>query len=165
MAITTSGKRRHFGPSAQKRITELKRQSIVMHSEAFGPEPDDDDSFPVTLDVLRRVQTSDGDPAAGIGPTWEDADGLDGLVGKIRSSGRWQKRDVGSATIAQDERVVTIMDLPATEGVGANVLLPTDHISFTDTMRGASVWEVLDVRNSPRDGIALALVKYVRERI
>lgn len=163
MAATTNGKNRLFGATTIRRITELRRQAVVTLAEATGPEPATDDDFPITIDVLRREVTDAGSPAAGIAPTWGNVAGLTDLVGRVRSNGRWRDEEVGNETLAEDFRLVTIMDVPETDNVGEDIITTTDRVRFNDPARGVTVWDVKKVRLRPRDGIAVVLAQYARE--
>lgn len=165
MAITRNGKNRTFGSATMARVTELRRTGVVALAEMTGPEPEDDESFPFTFDILRRKKTGDANPAAGLAETYENTPGLTGLTGRITREGRWRSSRSRGARLADDERLITILDIPETDTVPEDIILTTDHVQFDDFTRGSSVWEVVSTRTRPRDGIVLALVRFVRERI
>lgn len=145
------------------RIGELRRRGVVLASEADELIPADSD-FPRTVDVVRREQTSAGNPSAGVDGTWAVVAGLTGLTGRVRANGSWRDRDTGHLVQLGDaERVVFILDVPAGGNGLADQVLLTDHLRFTDPTKGAAIWEVVDLRLHLRDGIALLRVKYNRE--
>ena len=163
MASIPNGKSRLWGATAQRYMTELRRQAVVAAAEINNGIAADNE-FPATLSVLRREKVSDGVPSAGIDAAWTLVAGMTNIVGKIRTNGRWLDRESGTRIwLGQNERIVLLMDIPAGGNGEANELFLTDRVSFDDPVKGQSVWEILDVYVSKRDGIASARVRYAKE--
>lgn len=163
MASIPNGKNRLWGSVAQQYMTELRRQAVVAASE-INNEVAAASTFPMLLSVIRREKVSNGSPAAGIDATWSLVAGMTDLVGKVRTNGRWFDRESGTRIVlGQNERVVLLMDIPVGGNGEANELFLTDRISFDDPTKGQSIWEVLDLYVSKRDGIVSARVRYAKE--
>jgi hypothetical protein len=162
MAVDT-GKNRTFGQTTMAHMSELRRQAVVIASEINEEIPADND-FPRRVSVVRRYQTAAGDPARGIEGAWAAVAGLTDLVGRVRTSGEWRDKATGTRTLlGEGERTVLLTDIPAGGDGEENEVLTTDRVSFSDPLRGSTVWEVVEVRVNKRDGIVVCKVRYARE--
>lgn len=162
MPVTT-GLNRLFGINTQQRISELRRTGAVATSEVTGDHTAAG-SFPTTVDIIRREESSAGTPAAGIPGVWSTVAGLDALTGHVRTRGRWADEEKGAEVDLTDaQRIVLIADIPAGGEGAAGELLASDRLRFTDPVRGLTTWEVEQVRTRKPDGLTVALVEYARE--
>jgi len=165
MANTSTGAARRLGAASMDRLTELRRQAVVMLSEVTGAEPGSGSVLPRLVEVVRRQQTAPGDLVAGIAPTYAEVAGLTGLTGHVRTQGQWASEEAGGERIeiGDSQRIVVILDIPAAGGIGAEQLLLTDRLRFDDPLVGGTVWRVTSVRVREADGIAVALVEHAKE--
>jgi len=163
--MATTGLNRLFGPLAQSRIQELRRQALVAQSEGVEPSTAGG-SYPRRVSVLRREQTAPAVPSLGLQATWALVPGLTNLVAHVRTHGRWADREEGeSIRIKDGERVVVLADLPAGGNAGADELLPSDRLTWTDPIYGPAIFEIMQVRVRKADHIAVALTKFVEKAL
>lgn len=154
---------RTLGPLLQARVQQLRRQAAVAVSEITGATTAVG-SYPRLIDVVRREPTGTANSAAGLSTTWTTVAGLTGLVGHVRTFGRWTDEATGTEVeLKATERSILITDIPAAGDGSAGDLLLTDRLRFADQTYGTSVWDIKQVRVRKPDGIAWALVELARE--
>ena len=121
-------------------------------------------SYPRYVDIVRREPTGVANSAAGLATTWTTVAGLAGLVGHVRTFGRWEDVITGTEIDLTDaQRAVLVLPIPAAGEGAAGDLLLTDRLRFTDQTYGSSVWDIKQVRVRKPDGMAWALVELARE--
>ena len=165
---TNTGLERFFGLTAQDRINELKRQALVVLSEAVE-EPVGGSVYPRVVDVLRRQETVAAIPWQGISGTWIEVAGLTGIVAHVKTHGKWRRDgDADASNLREGERIILLADVPATGSGNTATLFSTvtteDRIRYDDVVYGVSTFAVVSVRARPAAGIVAALVKYSEAR-
>ena len=120
--------------------------------------------YPCVVDVIRREPDGPARSAIGLSPTWTTVAGLSGLQAHVRYNGRWKLETTGTEVeLRDDQRIVMVADLPAGVAAGANQLLITDSLQFTDDVYGSSEWKILETRDRGADGLCWALCEWARE--
>lgn len=154
---------RTLGPVLQTRVQQLRRQAAVAVSEITGATTAAG-AFPRYIDVVRREPTGTANTAVGLSTTWTTVAGLTGLVGHVRTFGRWLDEVTATEVeLKTTERSVLITDIPAAGDGAAGDLLLTDRLRFADQTYGLSIWDIKQVRVRKPDGIVWALVELARE--
>lgn len=160
---TTTGKNRLFGPLTQGRIHELRRQAGVAVSEAVE-EATAAGSFPRQVDVIRLEATAAAQPSLGLDASWAAVAGLTGLVGHVRTGGRWRDEEAGrDVQLRENERSVLVYDVPAAGDGAEGDILTTDRLRFDDPIYGVSAWEITEVRPRKASNMAHVLCRWARE--
>lgn len=122
-------------------------------------------SEPFTVDVIRRVVVDQGNPAASIPPTYENAEGLEGIPATLHFPASWNTNQAGDVgiTLKTTERIVTVVDVPAAGGVAADTITPRDVLQFEDPVYGLTDFKVVQVllANKP-SGLIYVRVEYAR---
>lgn len=153
---------RTLGPVIQARAQALRRQAMVAVAELRGPTAAVG-TYPIAVDVIRRNPTGTANTAAGRTTAWTTTTFSD-LVGHVRYNGRWRMRGTDTEVqLRDDQRIIMVADLTAGGGAGANELLVTDRLRYTDDTYGESVWTILETRDRDADGLCWALCEWARE--
>ena len=145
---------RTLGSVLQARAVSLRRQAMVAVSELRG-------DYPATVNVIRREPTGPATSSRGVTTAWAAVAGLSGLQGHVRYNGKWVQTATGAEVELKGmQRIVMIADLPAGGNAGANDLLTTDRLQFTDAVYGQSTWVIKEVRDRNADGLCWALCEW-----
>lgn len=158
MKVTT-GFSAVFGPAIANRAKELRRAAAYAHAEMTND--DQSPALPRALSVHRMEQTAPGSSAAGIAATWAPVAGLTGIGGTVWLAAPWNAMKSETGLILRDsERMITLVDIPATASEGEDVLLLSDRVYFDDPVYGdAAVFKVVTV-HALDAGITHARVVY-----
>jgi len=157
MKVTT-GHQTTIGEARVSRAHELLRMAYHAHAELVS-DPVADGSYPTYGKILRSRQISAGSTAAGIGPTFAPIAGLEAVKIVIHHPESWNARRREGVTLKDDQRVVTLVDIPATVSEVADVLLLSDLVGFVDSIYGESIWRVVELRQTIA-GATRAVVEY-----
>jgi hypothetical protein len=156
---TTTGFNRHLDAPGVRIANEWLRQGLAVVSEVNA----DAVAAPTatqTFNLIRRVQTHPGNPAASVPPTFVAATGLNNIKGSVILPAAWNSTQVvaGQPILRETERVVYLVDVP-----GGKVLL-TDRIEFVDAVYGATVFRTTSVTHNVGAGIVRLVVEWAKER-
>lgn len=146
MATTTTGFDPRWGTIPTTRAQELLRRGTYGHTE-FTNDPVTS-GFPRVLNVLRERQTAPGSSSARIPATWAPVAGLTDIPGTVWLPAAWKEKETEtSIPLKASERMVTLVDVPATVTEADDVVLLTDRVSFDDAVYGTNaVFNVVQVR-------------------
>lgn len=158
MKVTT-GHDPRLGTTLTQRAHELLRRGAYGHAEQTNQPVTS--GLPRTIAIHRSVVTAAGDSAARIPRTWAQVAGLDAIAGTIWLPAPWSERPSETEIpLRESERMVTLVDIPATAAEGEDVVLLTDRLSFDDPIYGAdSVFNVERIHALP-DGVTHVRVMY-----
>lgn len=137
MTKTTTGYDPRLGRYGAGRVQELLRRGHRVWQEATNDPVAS--GYARTCDVLRFRQTAAGSTAAGIEPTFAQVAGLTGIsctVYTLEHVRTWKERPTATAELNESERVVALVDVPATATEGADVVLLSDHLVIDDDVYG-----------------------------
>lgn len=158
MPKVTTGFNPWLGSIGTARVHELLRQGVYAHAEQTNDPVTT--GYPRTLKIIRRVQTAAGSTAAGIPATWATVAGLSAIPGVVHLPETWDDQQEADITLREAERVVTLVDIPATTTEGEDVLLLSDRVAFDDPTYGAdAVFEIVQIRPAAA-GVTRAVVRY-----
>lgn len=145
-------------------IHEMTRQAMRIGAEMNNPAVLSSVT-PQPVDVLRRRIIADGVPSQGIAELWETVAGLTDIFGQVILPAAWNKAQVepGMPVLRSTQRVVLLVDVPATGEVGQYDVVMTDRIKYEDPIYGDQVFEIKELMPSPGPGIVRMIVEYARE--
>lgn len=155
----TTGHNARWGDAITSRAHELLRRGTYAHAEQTNDPVAS--GLPRTLKIDRRTETAPGSSSARIAPTWATVAGLDAIPGTVWLPAPWNDRDTETGiTLRASERMVSLVDIPATVAERGDVLLLTDRVVFDDPVYGTdAVFNVVRVPFSLA-GIVHAQVVY-----
>jgi hypothetical protein len=121
--------------------------------------------LPVTVAILREYVSTAGDASRGIAPVKSLRTGLTAIAAHVHSPQCWDgTQTVSGIELKQTERLVVLVDVPATSGVPANTVLLSDKLKFNDQVYGANaIFEVVEVHANQPAGLVTAKVVFARE--
>ena len=141
---------------------ELTRQAVRV-AEEMSEEAVAAPGIPRTVSVLRRSVAAPADTAAGIPATWNMAPGLDAVQSLIFYPRNWNIHAPAEAKLLDAERMIVLMDVPASAGQPTDIVLRTDRIRYSDSEYGDATFEVLETQAIEGPGAVRVKVKYARE--
>lgn len=149
MARVTTGYQTTIGEARTSRAHELLRMAYHAHAELVN-DPVADGLDPITIEIIRKRKTANGSTSAGIPATWMTVAGLTAIPGTVHFPESWNaRRDDSEVTLHDNQRIVSLVDVPATLTEAADVVLLSDRLVFDDPTYGAdSVWRVKEVRST-----------------
>lgn len=141
----TTGYHPRWGDIVTSRAHELQRRGTYAHGE-FTNDPVAA-GYPRTIAIERRIQTSAGSSAARIPATWQVVAGLDAVPGTVWLPAPWNDAQQATGiTLKASERMVTLVDIPATASERGDVLLLSDRVAVDDPIYGTdAVFNVIEV--------------------
>lgn len=142
---TTTGFVPVLGNALAARAQELLRRGHYGHSELTNDPVAS--GLPRTFDVIRMRKTAAGSSAARIPPTWAAVAGLHNIGGSLWTPSDWMDRESETEIqLRASERMISLVDIPATATELKDRLLLSDLICLDDPVYGArSVFEVIEI--------------------
>lgn len=158
MKVTT-GHNARLGTTLTQRAHEILRRGAYAHAEQTNQPVTS--GLPRTIAIHRSVVTIAGNSATRVPRTWAQVAGLDAIAGTVWLPAPWnEKKSETDIPLRDSERMVTLVDVPATVAEGEDVVLLTDRLSFDDPTYGVdSVFNVKRIHALP-DGVTHVRVMY-----
>ena len=149
--------------SGASRHQEMLRQAGFVLAEATS-EPVPAGSFPATATIRRKRVTAAGSTAAGIAPTYASVAGLENIPAILFLPQAWNDQPEVGVKLKSTERLLILVDVPLTASEGADIVLPTDTVLFTDPVYGAEAeFSVVQVAPYKATGMISLRVEYARQ--
>ncbi len=162
MASTTTGLNPFLGLAGTSYVHELTRQAFRI-AEEMTEEAVTAATTPRTISVIRKTETVSANTALAIEATWQTVNGLDDLETLIFYPRQWQEDQPAEARLKSGERMLVVADVPAAGKAGANQIMLTDRVKYTDPTYGLSFWKVLEVQTIGGPGMARIKVEFDRQ--